>query len=279
MIRLALVCALILGPGAALACRPAQCRPAVLLGETRTIPANAPAIPFTVTSRVASDEAVFENGVELRDGAGALLESTIEADPGDSIGRLVRPALPFTPGTTLGVRLTETCGGPATGESSTVESHYVIGPAAPLPTRIGTLEALDPELLTDFSGSTGAFCGQFTFEKVLRRRLKLTLDPALTPWLAVTRLELLVSGTRWSLRRAGEFDAAALAQPPADEGRVKDVNILFRACGKVVGVAGEDRGLTAGHFTARLVAHVAGAPSDPPPLEIPIDLLQELESL
>ena len=228
----------------AAACSPSPCEPARLIGAGLTIPRNAPALPYVASSGGSTT-------MRLLDSTNTEVATSLSTDSWWPYGSLLAPTGPLAVGTGHHLAYVETC--TMLGASPNGSRSFGVGPATPLPTKLGTLHGANwkvgPLQVATSSGSCFSSIEAVTID------LRLTPSTELAAYAALTGYKLRVDGApaRNAYYGYGTTDAHGIA--------------LFRvhaACGQRNGA--EDNGVTLGEHDIELSAHVAGATTDPPPV-------------
>ena len=233
------------------ACSPLQCTTASAApAASSTVPANAPAFPFELSSR--DDRSVGAAPV-LRDASGVLVSSHV-------LGQLLVPDASLAPGATYTLTLDELCTAlPDAGHEARTQS-FTTAAEAPLPSAVGTVSATTAGGRVEVSTSRGSCT--LTVDAAVAK-LSLAPSAAVAAFAAITQFETFVDGASWATSRYGSFGAGSAYL-------LRHANVVFAQCGDRN--AGDDSGVTLGHHVIEVRAHVAGAAADPPPARIEVDL-------
>jgi hypothetical protein len=188
--------------------------------------------------------------VELSTGGGASLAFSLQDDPANPPGgRLVVPVAPLPQGT---ARFRTGICGPASG--SFLDNTFTVGPAASLPTTLGTVTVgrsiLGYEMFPTCIGFAAAAV-----------QLTLHLSPELDVYRELVQFTLVVDGAVWAKERYGRTEAASETK----------VDRIYARCSPDPDAGGLG-GLTLGGHHGELRAHVAGLPDDPPSVEFDFEL-------
>ena len=267
--RLALPCAALLcfavEPQTAHACQPAPCTAArVAPPAGAAVPSTVPALAFTATRsfRDPMPPADPPNGVALFLDGGGLVPLTVVVEDQARSEYLLIPKSPLAVGGRYRWRWAETC---RRADPEPVESLFAVGAAAPLPAAAGTL-AVAAEQVERIHVLTSA--GSCTAEiTAATARLKLVPAPALTPFLATTRVVAVVDGKEWARSEYGALppDGSAMFRP------FRQIHQIYSRCPWGAPTS-EDDGVAPGRHRVEWRLHVAGAKSDPPPLTVDVNL-------
>ncbi|MBX3230720.1 MAG: hypothetical protein KIT84_00775 [Labilithrix sp.] len=174
---LASVVALGLAPRAAWAMAAPPCPPVKMLPTASSVPANLPAFGFTALNPDASSVHLFS----VPAGGGARVEVPVTLAPAVDGFTKITPNTALVAGTSYELEYS--------GSACTYGGSPPAGPykftavaAAPLPTKVGTLEG-GPVVATKDRGTT-----QFTVD------VAYAIDPEMKPWVGVYELLLVVDG-------------------------------------------------------------------------------------
>ena len=231
---------------------PLVCKPKTSLSPGAQIPANAQAIPVLLPTPL---QPPYEPVVpELRDAAGKPVE--VEAKD-DAMGwTILRPLKGFAPSSTYTLHLPSLCKDPSGSIEPPTDVTFTTGPAAPLPTSLGTLQlaALPVELVSVWTSS-----GSCT-EAILAARgsIDLAAVAELAPWKALARAEVRVDGASWANSAYGDLPLAGEA--PAYQPKGRTIHAFHVACATVPSSA--DAGLQPGLHHVELRIHIAGETQD-----------------
>jgi hypothetical protein len=191
--------------------------------------------------------------LELRNAAGELVPTTEATAPDDDHLRYLVPMAVLSQGNYV-LRYANACDNLVGTSNPDLSEHpFAVGPPAPVPLQLGTLEAgaVQRKFLSVYSGT--APCSA--------ERDAVTLTFAFTPadevlpYLPTSRFSLWVDGDIW--------DVAKFGSPGTDGGQVgeraRQVFTVFGVCPSDAGVSGDD-GLSLGEHKAELRAEIAGLP-------------------
>ncbi len=172
------------------------CFPARLLpsGQGATVPANAGALPFYLGGRLAA--APSDAGAEvptLRDGAGNVVPTSVEALPEGSLRRsgferVVRWSSELAPGPYT-FEVPSPC-----ATSFSAKASFTVVPAAPPPAKLGTVTATSARGLV-LAEERAASC--VANIDAAQAKLSLVPDPSFAPFAAVALYEVEVDGALW----------------------------------------------------------------------------------
>lgn len=236
-------------PRAADACGPVPCWQGYFVpGDAAHVPANLAAVYWRPMSSAAGPIAADPSRVVLTSTAdpGKPLPFTATAlANGDFL--LVLDA-PLTAGTSYTITDGSTC--TFTGEHGP-HAMFTAGPAAPLPTRLGTLVVTDGEVGALEVATASGSCSN----EVSADRSTFVLAPATDaqPWLDVLQFETIVDGTQW---RVASSINQTLSPGASWHGRGSD--LLYRVCKTTDTTV--DQGLAAGTHDVELRATLPGTP-------------------
>lgn len=227
MIRSVVVCTFIVAaPRSVEACTPACPTWLVAPANGVSLPANAPAIAFRFSGP--------ESTIQLQSGGADV--------PFTKSGDVLRLGAALSAGSTLVLTTrVNSCGFMNEGA---VTTSIPIAPAAPQPTRLGSL-TVDSYRRADVAIPGGEQC--FTYEPGAWARLRLSLDPSVGPYRSVMGITTYVDGKRWSSTWYGSDDALE----------------IFASCGST------PRGVTPGKHRVEIEGEIAGGAVLP---RLPIDV-------
>lgn len=186
--------------------------------------------------------------LRLRDGDGADLAFTMDADPHVAGRFLVRPSAPLVEGATYTLGWDALCSAETIAKSAAYSSDtasakgaevaLTVPPAAPLPSTLGRVAVLGPYVQSHASGSCDANPRAFTEVAVAPQLAK---DPALDPYGNLTRIWITVDGV-------------AIDEPPwALRSTTGIGTVLIASCDPSI-----DTGIAPGKHRVGFVARVAG---------------------
>lgn len=226
-------------PRPADACSPPPCWHGSFLPANGTIPANAPALLWRPTQG--------QNPVDVKltnVGTGAKIAVEIVDDPA---GKALVPVHPLVPGTTY--RLAETT---ACDTAAPISVTFTAGPAAPLPTSVGTTK-LESATHGDITISTARGSCTVTVEA---ERATFTLEHSadVTPWKDLLIYQTIVDDRLWV---AGGSINETIDVGGSWRGRGRDE--VYRVC---VDNQGEGRGLDEGAHRIAFHARLPGTTTD-----------------
>lgn len=228
------------------------CWPAAVLPTSdATLPRNVPGFPFR-TGHDMFDFDTNSEAVTLKDSEGNIVETRLDvvASTWDafSFNRLLVPVTPLAEGVyTIEV---EDC-----ATQTTVARSVAIADASPFPAEVGTLRAVrSTEHSVTLAG--GASC----IDQVAADSVKLELDPApaFAPFQPVTDFEVLVDGNPWRGPVASYIGFGFI--------HTLDPFTVYAICSPTQSSAGPVK------HVVEVRAHILGAPSDPAPTSIEIEL-------
>jgi len=236
-------------PRAADACSPTLCQPGYFVpGDAAHVPANLSAVYWRPMSSAARPLTPDPNLVVLAPAADPNKPVRFRATalPGGDF-LLVLDA-PLTAGTTYTLSDGNTC------NSTTANGPHVTfmaGPAAPLPTHLGTLAVTDGGVAPLEVASVSGSCSS----EVSADRSTFVLAPTADaqPWLDVLQFETFVDGTKW---QAASSINQTLSPGTSWQGRGSD--LLYRVCQTADEAVGG--GLDAGTHDVELHATLPGMP-------------------
>jgi hypothetical protein len=247
---------------AAHACWPGPCQEARLLPESgATIPQNVAGFPFRpgpARSTSSSDEDIRSETetVTLKDAAGRPVATSLKSmSQPSTFDQLVVPSAPLPPGR-YSLEFPNLC-----IEAKKETRSFTIVPAQPYPTQIGTLRAV--------RSAEGTVTVEAPAQCVVSRKadsvsIAINPSPAFAAFQSVAIFTVLVDGKSWkgpvTKYRGGwpnNFDPFS----------------VYALCGGQSSWGGGGQSpLELGHHVVEVRAHIEGAPSDPAPAKIEIDL-------
>lgn len=204
------------------------------------------------------------SSVDLLDDKGAVLPADVVRDPVDSgfHGLLIVPKMPFRAGAKYAIRWETNCdwSPPDGGTTPRTETPFFVAGAAPMPDEAGRLLLVEQKIQAVRVPSSSGSCTQ----AILAATARFAYEPsaAMRPWLPLVRITTRVDGQVWAASNYGAPDTTA-----ADYFKVyrRPDRFYTRCLGPDAGSL-EDGGLTPGAHRIEVVAHVAGAVADPPPM-------------
>lgn len=260
---------ILLRAASALACAAPQCFPGgAAPAAGATVPANATLVVWSaVDNSSGGDGPVPFEGYALLDDQGQPVATTAADDPASPQWDrhvLLTPSTPLTPGSSYTLRRPLQCDayGPSTDYA---EARFTADASAPLPTQAGTLTIDRHEVTKVYVGTVSGSCT--SQERADTVRLTFVPSAELAPHLPLTRIVTTVDGAPWASTDYGQ----ALAMGSAEFQSFRAVNQLHALCPPAAD-PGSDVGLTPGPHHVSFQVHVAGAVSDPPPIELDLDL-------
>jgi hypothetical protein len=202
------------------ACSPPPCWPGAFVpGDASTIPANAPGL-YWRPGRSGGGAASTTSSVRLTtvSAPSTALPFTATALPsGDYV---IVPSAPLVEGTAYVLEDQSTCGGSAGSPRVT----FTAGPAAPLPTSLGTVSTighgtrLGLEVATA-SGSCSTMIDAVTFS------IELSPSAEAIPWSSLLLYETLVDDQPWAIQESINISSA-----PGESWKGRARDLLFRTC-------------------------------------------------
>lgn len=226
-----------LAPTPAEACSPAPCSPGELVpGPGSTVPANLTALSWLGFQGEGAD-------VTAARVAGGV-ETPVSATLTDTVITLGEP---LVEGAQYVVRASLGCG---VGGPVTIETNFMVGPAAAPASALGTLMPTDIGI-----GPVSAitYIGSCSLEVDSdRTRIELLHDASATPWRDAFAYETWVDGVRW--RPTGSL--GGIVGPPSGSWIGRGTDVVYAVCFDTDLV--EPEGLPEGSHLVELRARVAG---------------------
>jgi hypothetical protein len=214
------------------ACSPPPCwGGAFVPGNHGRVPANAPAL-FWRPMFVYDDRTSHPANVVLTSAADPTTPLPLTPQSFGFSDFLFVPNAPLTPGDYV---LTDHTACEEFGVTGP-QVAFTVGPAAPMPSALGTLTAI-PEGVQSIDLSTSGSCSVQT--PVAAAQIQLTPSDAALPWLDVLHFETWVDGQRWQYSPS----SVAIIPPGASPlGRTRDR--VFHVCSSMDGTVfrGADEG-------------------------------------
>jgi len=188
---------LVLGlvPSVSEACSPPRTCEGDVIALAGLVPANLPALWWTPLGREVAPYTMGQS-VVVRRVDGAAVATTVEAPSMWPATRLVRFAAPLEPDAAYELAADSPC----TAGGSAVSVRFQTGPAAPLPTTVGTLSFGLPQsaLVSVDDGLATGICGPMF--PAITHRVSVALSPEAEPWRNALQYDMTVDGVRWAWR-------------------------------------------------------------------------------
>jgi hypothetical protein len=213
----------------------------ILLPAGGVVPANIPAISFDAYVGWAPVELALTE--TLPDGSEVAVPLTIEG----GVARLGRELVPGASYRAHYVGDKDACSYSHPGVT------FLAGAAAPLPTRLGTIEIDPPQYGTrSVFLNTSPAC--YRTGDAVARRVRVVLDPEVQPWAEVLVVVWRVEGTWPALTDLNTWLSGGWLSATSDAE-------VFRACGEPTkdDLSGLPEGLAAGTHTVLATAHLVGS--------------------
>ncbi len=195
----------------------------------------------------------------MRLGAGGESQPVPFAFETGAYGHLLRPAEPLVVGASYRVVTQSTCPGnfPLPAMSEAQQAEFEVGPAAPLPTTLGTAVGEPPGRRWMQVAANGGSCGLYLETSAVELRLRHSSEAE--PWASLFVYETLVDGQPWAYRLT-PCDIPPYGQSRRGRGR----DVVFAVCANSSGTPLLEPSITPGRHTLRFRATLPGGG---PPLE------------
>jgi MYXO-CTERM domain-containing protein len=224
------------------ACGPPACWPGAFVpGDNTTVPENAPGLywrPSIVDNRSADPSMVSL----VREGDTTPIPVTPIAQGTDWV---LVPQVPLVAGTRYVLAESRECNGTAGARAT-----FTVGPSAPLPTTLGTLELLGHGNFMELEVGAGGSCS--TTIGAMAVQVSLTAAPDIAPWKDLLVYETLVDGQPWFTE-----PSINVRTPPGGSWYGRGIDLLYRICEPDPSAARP--GLTAGGHEAAFRATLPGS--------------------
>lgn len=252
----------------AAACSSVPCTEALVLpGADATVPQNVPGFPFRPGKPFALDGEDAGTPdlqtITLKDAAGNVVPITLKAiappaTPSytvDAYASLVVPASPLTKG-----RYSFEMANPCQPAPHELIRAFTVADPQPLPTDLGTLRLAAPPALEETVVPGGASCVRTL--KAIRASVVLDASASFTAFRSIATLSVFVDGKPW--RGPVKDYSRDQFGPP----KTFDPFTVYADCD--ASTASSDP--APGKHIVEVRAHIEGAPSDPAPASVEVDL-------
>ncbi|MEO6953483.1 MAG: MYXO-CTERM sorting domain-containing protein [Polyangia bacterium] len=246
---------LALAPHVARACSPPQCVPGyVLPKDGALLPAAPPALVIhaSTSASMNGDPHLTKEGVDV---AFTLVPDKATSDV------LVVPAAPLEAGTYAFSR-SEDCNNSSSTSALTLQtSTFTVGAVVVQPQTLGTASVVVSDGMVTASTASGSCTVTYPASVA---KLSLVPSAEVSSWQPLVQYTLEVDGAVWAKSEYGSTVGSS------SSGRT--VSSVFARCDRPDGSSADDNGLAEGPHHAVLSGHVAGATTDPTPIELDFQL-------
>lgn len=265
----ALALILVAARGEACSCYEMCCGRGVIAPATGRVPANVPALAWWpgpgrdvwCPARVGRAEEV----AWMRLDAGGASQPVSFSFETAAVGHLLRPAEPLVVGASYRLVTQNTCPAhfPVPAMPETQRAEFEVGPAAPLPTTLGTVVGEPPGRRWVQVAANGGTCGLYLESSAVE--IQLRHSPEAEPWASLFLYETLVDGQPWQYRLT-PCDIPPHGQSRHGRGR----DVVFAVCANQSGTPLLQPSIPPGRHTLRFRATLPGvsAPLESEPFEV-----------